>query len=332
MSGSGSNKKHFLTAIKILIAVSIIYWMVHSGSLNFSALKNMLSPGPFILGFILLGISFFFATLRWKVLLESQNAHLKLWPLVKLTLTGAFFNFAVPGGVGGDLIKAFYFYKDHSNSKLIAVSSVAVDRILGLYTMIIMALSVMIYDFNHIQNTTVLFKLFVAFCFIFVAFSIALFLLFTKRHFFQGLIHRAINFLPKKDKFLKLYSSTQLYGNSPSRLIQVVWYSLLAQVTCIFFLVLAGEVSGLAENTNWSTYFLVAPLGFMATAIPISPAGIGVGQAAFYFLFNNYLGYKSDLGPTITTAMQIFQLLYGLIGAIFYIQRKEKSVQVLDVT
>ena len=35
----------------------------------------------------------------------------------------------------------------------------------------------------------------------------------------------------------------------------------------------------------WSTFFLVVPLGLVATAIPISPAGIGVGQAAFFALF-----------------------------------------------
>ena len=325
MSQSSSLKNHFLTALKIFIAFGIIYWMIESGMLNFSSLKNMLNPGPFILGFALLGSSFFFVTLRWKILLETQNTHAKTWPLVKLTLIGTFFNFAVPGGVGGDLVKAFYFYKDQNSSKALAVSSIAVDRLLGLYTMILMAISVMIYDFQHIKTTTVLYKLFIVFCFIFIGFTTVLYLLFTKNPFLQKKIQQLLNFLPKKEKFQKLYTSTQLYGHSPGRLLQVMWYSLLAQVSTIFFLVLAGEVSGLAE-TSWSTYFLVAPLGFMATAVPISPAGIGVGQAAFYFLFNNYLGYKSELGPTITTAMQIFQLMFGLIGAYFYIQRKDKSV------
>src|SRR5205807_6074080 len=32
-------------------------------------------------------------------------------------------------------------------------------------------------------------------------------------------------------------------------------------------------------------FFLVVPLGMVTSAIPISPAGIGVGQAAFFALF-----------------------------------------------
>lgn len=332
MSNPHPYRKYLSTLLKVLIASGIIYWLIQSGKLNFSALKSMLSPGPFILGSFLLGLSIVFATLRWRVLLETQNIKAKTWPLLKLTLIGTFFNYAMPGGVGGDLVKAFYFYKDQQESKVAAVSSVAVDRILGLYTMVLMALTVMVYDFTHIQSSPILHKLFILFCLIFLIFTAVLFLLFTKKHFFQNRIQKVLNFLPKKEKFIKLYTSTQLYGSSPGHLLQVIGYSLLAQITGIFFLVLAGEVSGVADQAKWSTYFLVAPLGFMATAIPISPAGIGVGQAAFYFLFNNYLGYKSELGPTIITAMQIFQMLFGLVGAFFYLQRKEKSVQVLDVT
>ncbi|MEK6772999.1 MAG: lysylphosphatidylglycerol synthase transmembrane domain-containing protein [Bdellovibrionota bacterium] len=332
MDQTKSYRKHLSTLIKILIAAGIIYWLVQSGKLNFSALKSMLSPVPFILGTVLLGLSFIFATLRWGVLLKTQNIEARTWPLLKLTLIGTFFNYAMPGGVGGDLVKAFYFYKEQTDSKVAAISSVAVDRILGLYTMVLMALVVMIYDFQHIQSSVILHKLFFIFCLIFFVFTLTLFLLFTRKYFFQSKIQKILELLPKKEKFIKLYTSTQLYGSSPWRLLQVVGYSLIAQIAGIFFLILAGQVSGLAENAKWSTYFLVAPLGFMATAVPISPAGIGVGQAAFYFLFNNYLGYKSELGPTIITAMQIFQMSFGLIGAFFYLQRKEKSVQVLDMT
>ena len=30
---------------------------------------------------------------------------------------------------------------------------------------------------------------------------------------------------------------------------------------------------------------LIFPFGFLATVLPISPAGVGVGQMAFYYLF-----------------------------------------------
>ncbi|MNU01394.1 hypothetical protein D3C72_2447830 [compost metagenome] len=62
----------------------------------------------------------------------------------------------------------------------------------------------------------------------------------------------------------------------------------------------------------------------MATAIPISPAGVGVGQAAFYFLFNVYTGTETELGPTVITAYQVGMFVLSLWGAFFYLRRKEK--------
>jgi uncharacterized membrane protein YbhN (UPF0104 family) len=94
-------------------------------------------------------------------------------------------------------------------------------------------------------------------------------------------------------------------------------------------MILAGTVSGL-NSMSWATYFLVAPLGFMATAIPISPAGVGVGQAAFYYLFNLYSGEKTDLGPTVITAYQVALFAFGVVGAVFYLQRKEKIPKGLE--
>jgi uncharacterized membrane protein YbhN (UPF0104 family) len=60
----------------------------------------------------------------------------------------------------------------------------------------------------------------------------------------------------------------------------------------------------------------------MATAIPISPAGVGIGQAAFFFLFNEYLGHESDLGSVVITTYQIAQFILSLSGAIFNLARK----------
>ena len=71
-----------------------------------------------------------------------------------------------------------------------------------------------------------------------------------------------------------------------------------------------------------AVYFFLVPVGTVVTALPISPAGIGVGQAAFYFLFSHYLGRESSLGPTSVTAMQIMNFAWGLLGAALYLKRK----------
>ena len=92
----------------------------------------------------------------------------------------------------------------------------------------------------------------------------------------------------------------------------------------VFFFAMVGQT--LNVDIPLQAYFFVVPVGLVAMAAPISPAGIGVGQAAFLALFNMYLGYNSTVGPTAATANQIIMLMWGLFGSIFYFRRKKPQL------
>jgi hypothetical protein len=318
-------KNILIQTLKIAFSLGLIYWLVQSGKLNFKALANLLHPEYVIPGFLLIAANMYLTSERWRILLQTQSHHLKSWKTFKFTMIGVFFNFAVPGGVGGDIVKAFYFTKDFPESKMAAATSVLMDRVLGLYGMILMALLAMLFDFHHVRANGSLHFLFVVIAVLFLCANVAFALVFSQKIYDRGSFKRRLQKLPLHTKTVRIYESIHLYGRNYKNLIGSVSISLLAQSFSIMFMILAGYASGLGTEIQWSTYFLVAPLGFMATAIPISPAGVGVGQAASYFLFNLYMGYATDLGPTVVTALQIAQFIFGLLGAFFYMQRKEKA-------
>lgn len=317
-------KKILVTSLKIALATGIIFWLIQSGKLNFNALKNLLSPGFAALGFVLIGLNLFLGSERWRALIGSQGIKAGPWEVFKLSLIGIFFNFAMPGGVGGDVIKAYYFYHDNPGNKIVAVTSVLMDRVLGLFAMVFLALAVMIFDFQHILNVPVLHTLFWVILALFTGFVIALGLIFSAKLYSTGALKKGIASLPLSEKFLKLYESMHLYGANKLRLGGVLGLSILSQTCAILFLYLAATAAGY-NDAPLKTFFLVAPLGFMATAIPISPAGIGVGQAAFYFLFNLYIGRETELGPTAITAYQVGSFIVSLAGAFFYLRRKSHT-------
>lgn len=316
-------KKLLVQSLKILFSAGIIFWLIQSGKLDFLALKNLLSPGPAFLGLTLIFINIFLGSERWKVLIRSQGLEASTFSVLKLTLIGMFFNFAMPGGVGGDVIKAYYFAKDQPGTKVVAVTSVLMDRVLGLFAMVLLALLVMVYDLNHIVKTPALLTLFWFIFGLFVSFIVGLSLVFSQALYDKGILKKLIHKLPLSAKFLKLYESMHLYGKDGKRFTAVICLSLLAQICSILFLFLAGSLAGFS-TVSLKTYFLVAPLGFMATAIPVSPAGVGVGQAAFYFLFNLYNGHSSQVGPTSITAFQVGTFMVSLAGAFFYLRRKDR--------
>lgn len=313
-----------LQLLKILFSAGIIYWLVQSGKLNFSALRNLLTPGIILMSAAIILMNGLLTSERWRMLIKSQGINAKAWPTFKLTFIGQFFNFAMPGGVGGDVIKAYYFTRDNPGTKVVAVTSVLMDRVLGLYAMILMALIVMIYDFQHVNSVSTLMTLFWFISVLFAVFSVALVLVFSTKIYDTGVLKRVIRKLPLAEKLMKLYESLHLYGNHLPRITQVIVLSLLSQSAAILFLYMVGMVSGYSDIPA-KTYFLVAPLGFMATAIPISPAGVGVGQAAFYFLFNVYTGQSTEVGPTTITAFQVASFLVSLLGAFFYMRYKRPN-------
>lgn len=322
-------KNWIVQILKIAFSAAIIYWLVSSGKLNFAALGKIFTWqfGP--LAFLLVFFNLFFASERWRFLLKTQNVEQRPWPAFKLTLIGVFFNYAMPGGVGGDVIKAYYFAKDAHGSRVVAVTSVLMDRVLGLYGMVLMALAVMIYDIQHVLSIPTLHSLFIFICFLFASFTIGFAIVFSKYIREKNWLKNFLAKLPMSARFLKLYDSLYLYGHSYKTLIFAVVVSLVAQTCSILLLALVGAASGVYVPLQ--TYFLVAPLGFMAIAIPISPAGVGVGQAAFYFLFNLYTGQKTELGPTTITALQVINFIFSLSGAFFYLQRKDR-VKELDIS
>jgi hypothetical protein len=64
-------------------------------------------------------------------------------------------------------------------------------------------------------------------------------------------------------------------------------------------------------------YFLLVPMGLLTTAIPIAPAGLGVGHVAFAALFSLA---GSEHGAEIFTMYVTIQIVINLTGVFFYLR------------
>lgn len=308
------------TGAKILLAVGLVYWVFKKTPIDPETLHRLFSPSFLIVSALLVGTNILLLSERWRRTLVGQGQNLRFWACLKLTYIGHFFNFAVPGGVGGDLVKAYYFASDRPQAKLTAVSSVMMDRFLGLFVMILMALMVMLYDLEHVLGIPTLRHLFYLIVTLGCLACVFFFLMFSERPWVIRIVSRGLKVLPFREKINKLYVSFHGYAKYPKLIAMIMGYSLVGQTIAILSMVYTGYSLG-ATDVPLSTYFLVAPLGFMAIAIPISPAGLGVGQAAFFALFNIYLERQSSLGTVVITTFQAFLVVHALVGAVFYLTR-----------
>lgn len=319
-------KSYTLNFLKLLFAGVLIYWLISSGKLNLASLQQLASPLVFLLCLFFIGINLLVCSERWRKLLQSQNLNSSVLETFRLTLIGIFFNYVIPGGVGGDVVKGYYIVRKNPHAKTVAAITVAMDRLVGLYAMMFLALSVMFLDWTQVTSHPQLKWIFILLLALFLAFSMFWGLIFSKRISSHQFIHQMLSKLPKADHFLQLYTSFAKYSETKKIIFITFFYSLVAQSFAVLFFIYVGHALGFTQ-VSLHTYFFVVPIGIMVTAVPISPAGVGVGQAAFYFLFGLAQPESAQLGAIGITAMQMFYFIYGLAGAWFYVSSKPSELK-----
>ncbi len=319
-------KTVILSIFKLLLAVGLIYWMIQKGVLDLTIVTKLLDPvvglGCFLCCFILLVIN----NARWVMLLRSQGCQISNRQSFPLTLIGMFFNYAVPGGVGGDVVKGYYLVQRFPAQKLVSATTVFMDRVLGMYGMTFMASIALLFDLQKVMQQTSLIMLGLVAWGLFFGMSAFFLLAFSSRLKHYLGIDWLFKHIPGGQVLDNLYQVIYLYGRNPKVFFLSIGISLFSQCFTIFFVfffsVMTSDVS-----LPLVSYFIVVPLGLICTVLPLTPAGIGVGQAAFYYLFVLYTGIESQIGPNAITAFQVVMFVWGLVGVYFYITYKKPNSQ-----
>jgi uncharacterized membrane protein YbhN (UPF0104 family) len=66
----------------------------------------------------------------------------------------------------------------------------------------------------------------------------------------------------------------------------------------------------------WSSYFAIAPVATIVSALPIAPGGWGLGEADYSYLFA-LLGASAAVGLATSISSRLLQMLISLIAGLF---------------
>jgi hypothetical protein len=236
-----------------------------------------------------------------------------------------FFNAVLPGSVSGDLLKIFYIQNKYpALSKKFLLGSVVVDRVLGLFGLIISLGIFSIINFSLLSNFSQDIKsiLYINFALIGAVFLGLLILVFAPK-----LIINTFSFFIKKiiykkifEKFLELWNELiELKGKIIGLTLLSTFIQSLA--VFVFWYITKPYADGSFEL---SIAFSIVPIGFLGISIPIAPSGLGVGHALFQKLFEVI---NITNGASLFNIYFFFQLLINLFGIIPYLRfSKKKSI------
>ncbi|MBF0262345.1 MAG: flippase-like domain-containing protein [Magnetococcales bacterium] len=270
--------------LKFILSTGLIVLLWHQGKLDFTAL-GQLSTAPWtILSVVLLSLSSYsLVSMRWVILLRSQQIPLSFSWGQRITYLGIFCNLVLPGGgMAGDAVRMAHAMRVAPKQKLEALSTLFVDRLVGLHAMLVIALVAVALQPQLVMGSVTL---------RFMAVMVAVFVLGLPLG--ALLIYRLAKHVGRSPRFAAFLTSgrlgsltarmieiVRLYRTARGQLSQAFLLSLGAQTMMLFALVqvaLALEIGPLAPLD----YVFATPWAWIANFLPLTPGGIGVGEATF---------------------------------------------------
>ena len=281
-----------------------------------------ISPGWLAVSVLLMGVTVLLGVIRWRMVLRVHGLELSFGRATEISLVAHFFNSFLLGSTGGDLMKAYYAARETHHKKTEAVVTVFVDRLVGLWAMLIFAGVMMIpnarlmFGNGRIQALASLLILGML-----VACSVVALLAFrggvTRR--WSG-ARAWLRRLPKGAALERSLDSCRLFGRVPFFLTRTLLLSMLLNVVCVVQWQAVGRGLGLVLDPQ--VLFAVVPLVICIAALPITPSGLGVRETLFVTMLNNDAIATSAL--TLSLLAYAGSLCWSLVGGVVYVLLKDK--------
>jgi uncharacterized membrane protein YbhN (UPF0104 family) len=267
---------------------------------------------------------------RWYILVRAVDLPFSLYNAFRLGMVGLFYNTFLPGSVGGDLVKAYFIAKAHPERKTRAVATVLIDRAMGLFGLILFvavvggsawALGDPIIGGNHELQLMVEWMAGIA---VGSAVGFLLLGLLPQRRVdrFAG----RLKWLPKVGGSLaEFWYAVWMYRQRLGAVLLGVGVTAVAHVCLVGAFHCASRMFPSAnpgvELATAAEHAVIAPIGFIVQAVPLSPGGVGVGEAAFAGLYK-LSGRPETRGVISRLALRISEWLLGLVGYIIFLRMK----------
>ncbi len=275
------------------------------------------NPWWLVAAFIMMMTGVVIRAFRWKILLNAIKVWIPLTELTAIYFIGFLFNNLLPSGLGGDAIRMVELNR-HTERGSDAVTSVVVDRFLGLLALQSIALVALIFSWNAVPVIIAYFTIL-----IFMV-SIAAGYLLINRALYQSLQERIALF--KRITHIKtiknLFESFQQY---PLRAIKKSFLvSLLFNISLIAMNVFIGKALG--AEASLGQYAIFVPITSLVLILPISFAGLGVREETYRQLFGQ-VGVPGEVAVAMSLLVYVFgNICTGLIGGVIYFLRGARGV------
>lgn len=283
------------------------------------------NPVALLVSFLIMGLTILIGVARWTVALGAQGLRLPWTRALEISLIAHFFNSFLLGSTGGDLMKAFYAARETAHRKTEAVVTVFVDRVIGLWSMLLFALAMTALNLDLVtSNERVKLLMLVIFGMLVAGTG------FVIPAFWGGLSNRLstarawLHRMPKGDWLIRSLESCRTFGQSSYFFVKMVTISMALNLVCVLQYVVLAK--GLSIEIPWSVWLLIVPSIICISALPITPSGLGVRE-------NLYVAILATapflIAETSALALSLLayagSLFWSVVGGVVYLFLKDRQ-------
>ena len=257
-------------ALKAVIS-SALLWFVFSRVDVGGVFERTLAASPVVLAAVLfvLGAQVFVAAYRWHRICVGIGAGIGLAFSTRLSAIGLFFNQALPGSVGGDVMRIWLAHRS-GLSRTKAVTSVAVDRLAGFMGLLILIAGSLWWSLRIVSDPVGRWSL--------VATIAALAAGFGMIVLVAGPLRRWVERLPLGVNAVTMAGDAMRTLASQHLAPTVLTLSVLLHCMTIFIIYLLAIAIGASVSAG--TLLILVPPVLLISVVPVSIAGWGVREGA----------------------------------------------------
>jgi hypothetical protein len=308
-----------LRVFKFALPVGILTWLITRVSdEQWEAIRTQPKSLPLLVTALLVAsLAIAISYVRWALLLRAVNIAVPTVEAIRLGTIGFLLSFVSAGSVGGDVFKAFFVVRRTPGKRFAAVATILVDRALGLYGLLLVAtLGLAVLSpaaaSSELQQLS---RGAMTLAGVGTAVLITLVL-------GGGWIDRLLRRCPKD----RWWGAAVHHVADPIRLFHdgpgVLAVGVAMSVTV--HLMLAASIYLIARGyyqqpPGLLDHLLIVPAGLLASALPLTPAGLGVFEFALEWLYEVVPAETTAVsGTLVALTFELVKIALAGLGLVFY--------------
>jgi uncharacterized protein (TIRG00374 family) len=295
---------------KVAAGIGILFWLWHSDYLNINQILNLTwdlrTVGLMTAAAGLVVIAIMILAVRQRLLLAQLEVYVSNQRVIAFTLIGALFGVILPGIIGGDVIKAIYLCGSAPQQRSKTVSAVFVDRIIGLYSLLLLgAIAGVVAKLSKIYTAPMQIMNAVLAIAIMATAVLSVLLLSVRTNLFVRLTEK----LPHR--LVSIFRAFRDVCDRPKIILAAIGISLISHGMVVLSFYAMAVL--LRDSLALSTHFIVTPLAMVMNVVPLTPGGIGITEGAFAYLYS-WCG--SPQGAVVGLLGRFIQYFVFIVGGV----------------